>query len=410
MRYLKENLGDWLLEGQYDARFESVVEEFKQNFIRRHEMGASCVVMVEGEIVLDVWGGVCPSSKEPWLRDTVCTVFSSTKGATAICAHLLKDRNLLDFEAPVKKYWPEFAKNGKETALVKMALDHSIGVPHYREPVPKGGFYDYEYMVRRTEDEDAFWEPGTRNGYHAISMAWIVGEIVNRAGSKRLGKLFNAEVADFLEADFSIGDAERTTGRVSAVALADAEDAWLSSKFMEAAGKKDLSPTSLFMRDFGLLEVNKTICHQAEVGSANGLSNARGLATIYSPLANGGKHKGSQFISKSAVAEMSTLSTISAEDHTLLVPTRFGPGFMLSTDNRKLEKSPNSSAILGRRAFGHVGAGGSIGFADPDCRMSFGYVMNKMGVGLMLNQRGQSLVDAAYQSLGLSTTDSGYWE
>ena len=142
MRYLNENLGGLLLEGQYDARFESVVDEFKQNFIRRHEMGASCVVMVEGEIVLDVWGGVCPGSKEPWLRDTVCTVFSSTKGATAICAHLLKDRNLLDFEAPVKKYWPEFAKNGKETALVKMALDHSIGVPHYRESVPKGGFYD----------------------------------------------------------------------------------------------------------------------------------------------------------------------------------------------------------------------------------------------------------------------------
>jgi len=409
MRLLNEQGRYGALEGFYDERFESVVEAFLTNFSTRKELGASCVVKIEGKSVVDIWGGKCPGSEVSWTKDTVCTVFSATKGASALCAHLLQDRNLLDLEAPIGTYWPEFADNGKEVALVKMALNHTLGVPHYREPIPAGGFYNYDYMVQRTEQEPIFWEPGTQLGYHAISMAWTLGEIVHRAASKRLGRFFNEEIAKRLGADFSIGDSRGVAGRVSAIALADAEENWLSSKFMKAVAKKDGSPASLFMRDFGLLEINEPVCHGAEVGSANGITNARGLANMYSPLANGGKHGETHFISRGAVDLMSEVSMESPEDRTLLIPTRFSLGFMLSTDNRELKDAVHSSAILGERAFGHVGAGGSIGFADPQCHMSFGYAMNKMGTGLMINERGQSLVDATYRSLGYSSNENGAW-
>src|SRR5690606_5840414 len=140
--------------------------------------------------VVDLWGGRKAREGEPWTRDTVSIVFSCTKGAAAICVHMLADRGLLDLDAPVAKYWPEFAQNGKEEATVSMLLDHSVGVPHLRETLKDGAYYDYDHMVDLIAREKAFWEPGTRNGYHGVTFAWTVGEIVHRAGGKRLGAFF----------------------------------------------------------------------------------------------------------------------------------------------------------------------------------------------------------------------------
>jgi len=165
----------------------------------------------------------------------------------------------------------------------------------------------------------------------------------------------------------------------------------------------------LFMRDFLLLDVNTPECHQAEVGSANGVTNARGLAGLYTPLALGGRQGKVSLVDADTLARMSRVSIASHDDATLLVPSRFALDYMKATDNRRVPNTVNSSMILAEPAFGHVGAGGSIGFADPECRMGFGYAMNRMGTGILLNDRGQSLVDAAYRALGYRSNASGAW-
>lgn len=397
------------ISGRVDSRFSEVAEAFVENFSARDEVGASCAITLEGQTVVDLWGGRVTRDGADWERDTLCTVFSSTKGAMALCAHMLADRGMLDLDAPVTDYWPEFGAGGKEEARVKMTLDHSVGVPHLRGPVAPGGFYDYAQMVARVAAEPAFWAPGTRGGYHAITMAWTVGELVHRTSGRRLGPFFDEEVAGPLGLDFWIGAPAAVESRISPMLPAEPDEPWLATRFVQAALGAEENPTQLFMRDFLLLDPNTPECHQAEVGSANGVANARSLAGLYAPLANGGSLGGVTLVGADTLARMGRVSMASHDDATLLVPSRFALGYMKSTDNRRTPNTVNSSVILSEPAFGHVGAGGSLGFADPACRLSFGYAMNRMGTGILLNDRGQALVDAAYRSLGYRSNASGAW-
>lgn len=397
------------VEGSCDPRFEAVSKTFIENFEKRDEIGASVSITLDGIKVVDLWGGRKSPGGDPWQEDTVCTVFSSTKGAMALCAHLLADRGVLDLDAPVTDYWPEFAAGGKEGTLVSMTLDHSAGVPHLREPVRLGGFYDYDYMVERVADEPAFWPPGTRIGYHGFTMAWTVGEVIHRAAKERLGAFFQEEIAGPLGLEFWIGLPAAFESRVAPMIPAEPDEPWMATRFIQAALNEPESTTFYFMRDFPLLDVNTRECHAAEVGSANGIANGRALAGLYAPLANGGTLDGTHLVGTDTLARMVRVSMASHDDATLLMPTRFGLGFMRSMDNRRVAATVNSSLLIGESAFGHVGAGGSVGFADPDCQMSFGYTMNRMGTGLLMNERGQSLIDAAYAALGYRSDASGAW-
>ena len=234
------------LNGTWRPGFGEVQRAFERNFVDHGEVGASVCVTVNGETVVDLWGGTVaartdaatveePTVEEPtaeeataWEADTLVTVFSCTKGATAICAHVLADAGKLDLDAPVGDYWPEFATNGKEHATVRMMLDHSVGVPTWREKLPAGSVYDWDYMVGRLEAEEPFWEPGTRHGYHMLSFGWTVGELVRRASGRSLGAVL-AEVAAKVgnvggppsveqgPADFFIGLPESQEHRVSRV-------------------------------------------------------------------------------------------------------------------------------------------------------------------------------------------------
>jgi CubicO group peptidase (beta-lactamase class C family) len=168
-------------------------------------------------------------------------------------------------------------------------------------------------------------------------------------------------------------------------------------------------PTALFMTNQGGFGANSRAAHAAEIGSATGISNGRGLAGLYAPLANGGALNGVRLVGADALVRMGQVSVATHEDATLMIPTRFSLGFMKSMDNRRLENAESCSVVLSEAAFGHVGAGGSIGFADPECRMSFGYTMNRMGLGILLNDRGQSLIDAAYRAMGYRTNAGGAW-
>jgi len=278
-------------------------------------------------------------------------------------------------------------------------------VPAVRDPLPKGSVYDYDYMCQRLAAETPFWEPGTRNGYHGLTSAWTVGEMVRRSTGKRMGRFFAEEVAGPLGLDFWIGLPEEYEPRVAPMVGYPPDDKARNSRIALAMRADPMSPTGRFMLNGGGFEPNTRAGHAAEIGSGNGITNARGLAGLYAPLANGG----GPLVGADTLTRMSRVSVATHDDATLRIPTRFSLGFMKSMDNRALPNADDCSAVLSEAAFGHVGAGGSIGFADPQCRMSFGYAMNRMGAGILLNDRGQTLVDAAYRALGYRSNAGGAW-
>ncbi|MFI4974868.1 MAG: serine hydrolase domain-containing protein [Caulobacterales bacterium] len=397
------------VEGVCDAKFRGVLDAFVENFEVRGEVGASCAVTLEGRTVVDLWGGRKAVGGDPWARDTISIVFSCTKGASALCAHMAADRGLLDFDAPVTRYWPQFGQAGKDAALVSMMLDHSVGLPGVSAPVKAGGFYDYDYMVGLLEAQAPAWKPGTRNGYHGITSAWTVGEMVRRATGRRMGVFLREEVCGPLDVDFWMGLPEEHEARVAPMIAYPPDDAARDSRIARAMRADPQGPTAMFMTNQGGFSANSRQAHAAEIGSATGISNGRGLAGLYAPLANGGTLNGVRLVGAETLTRMGQVSVATHEDATLMIPTRFSLGFMKSMDNRRLENAEACSAVLSEAAFGHVGAGGSIGFADPECRVSFGYTMNRMGLGILLNDRGQGLVDAAYRALGYRTNASGAW-
>jgi CubicO group peptidase (beta-lactamase class C family) len=389
-----------------DPKFAAVREAFEQNFEDRGEVGASVCLSVEGQTVVDLWGGTRDvKTGAPWTEDTVSIVFSCTKAATAICAHILIDRGLLDLNAPVTRYWPEFGKHGKDKTTVAMMLNHESAVPALRDPVKPGGFLDWDYMVSRMEEEDPFWEPGTRNGYHMVNFGWTVGELVRRVSGKSLGTFFADEVAGPTGADFWIGVPDGFDRPIADILPYVPQAGDQLNDFTTALLTDPTSIQALSFLNNGGWDTNAPESHRAEIGGAGGISNARGQVAMYTPLAT----DSGQLVSSERLAHMSMVTTATNRDATLLAPTRFGPGFMKSMDNRGQPFGDQMSAIIGERAFGHVGAGGSIGFADPECRLALSYTMNQMGQGLLVNERGQSLIDAAYQALGYRSTASGAW-
>jgi CubicO group peptidase (beta-lactamase class C family) len=391
-----------VLEGFCAPGFERVAEAFRENFIARNEMGASACVTHRGQTVVDLWGGLASAKTgAAWGRDTVSIVFSCTKGAAAICAHMLVEQGALKLYDNVGALWPAFAAHGKDGTTLANMLAHTSPVPHLREPIRDGGMTDWDYMVERVAAEPAWWAPGTRQGYHGLTYAWTVGNMVRLAAGEPLGDFFRKNVANKLGVDFHIGLSDSDSHRVAPMIASDPAEVDFTSKFFQAVTGQAGSLPQLFLTNNGGADFNSRELHAAELSSANGISNARGLAGLYAPLANGGG-----LLKPETVARISRVSAATHEDATLLQPMRFGLGFMVSTDNRE---AGGDSLLLGETGFGHVGMGGSVGFADPAAELSFGYTMNRMGAGILLNERGQSLVDAAYVSLGYASNASGAW-
>ncbi|WP_299075081.1 serine hydrolase domain-containing protein [uncultured Paraglaciecola sp.] len=395
------------VSGHCDGKFAELKSEFERNFSERGESGASVCLSVNGETLVDLWGGVAnQETGAPWERDTLSIVFSCTKAATALCAHILIDRGQLDLNALVIDYWPEYGQHGKEHTTVAMMLNHESGLPAFREPIKPGGFYDWDYMIARLENEVPFWEPGTRNGYHMVSFGWTVGELVRRVSGKSLGRFFADEVAGPTGADFWIGIPDEFDRQIAPMIPYTPQSGDVFSDFSKKLFTDPKSAQALSFMNNGGWKPDDPKAYRAEIGGAGGIANARGQVAMYTPLAT----NDSSLVSPERLKHMSMVTTATQQDFTLLVPSRFGPGFMKSVDNRHLLSEGNrQSAILGDQAFGHVGAGGSIGFADPECGLAFSYTMTQMGNGILLNERGQSLVDAAYRSLGYKTNQSGVW-
>jgi CubicO group peptidase (beta-lactamase class C family) len=398
-----------MVEGSCDARFAAVREEFECNFRERGEVGASVCVLVDGRAVVDLWGGLGDRhAGRPWQRDTLGVVWSCTKGAAALCAHLLLDRGLLDLDAPVARWWPEFAAAGKDAVTVRMVLDHQAGIPVLRSPLRPGGLYDWDYMAESVAAAEPFWTPGTRQGYHAVTFGHLVGELVRRVTGRPFNAFFRDEVAGPLGLDFHIGLPARDEDRVAPTIRADPPPPGEPpSRFLEVARSDPQSLQALMLTNHGRHpgDQDSRQAHAAVLPSLGAITNARGLAGMYSPLAKGG----APLMGEETLPRMAAVSSAVGIDAVLLIGLRVALGFWKSSDNRGGPPGARDGLILSEDAFGHPGMGGSLGFADPAARLAFGYTMNKQGRGVCLNERGQSLVDAVYRSLGYRTNRPGRW-
>jgi CubicO group peptidase (beta-lactamase class C family) len=389
--------------------FNAVRLEFERNFRERGEVGAAVTLCVKGEIVVDLWAGIADqAASRPWEKNTVVCVFSCTKGLAAICMHMLADRGLLDFDAPVARYWPEFAANGKEAITVANLLSHQAGLPVWQEPLPEGALLDWELVTSRLAEQAPMWEPGTAHAYHIVTLGFIQGELVRRITGHTIGGFLREEIALPLEADVWIGLPESEDQRVATVYLGDPNPN--SPVFRKLLTDKDWFGWKMVTNmgnDATSESINSRRRRAAEIPAAGGIASARGLARAYAPLSLDGSANGVRLVSKRMLPAMRTVRSASDRDILLQVPTTFTLGFSKSWGSRRLGEGDH--VIMGEHAFGTPGWGGSLGFADGDAQMSFGYVMNQHGPGVGLNNRGQSLVDAAYRAVGYTSSEPGFW-
>ncbi len=405
MRSVDMAVGSTVVHGLIDEKFEPILAAFAANFAEREEQGASICVNVDGETVVDLWGGALgPRQQGNWEEDSISIVHSVTKAAVALCAHVLIADGKLSLDSPVMEYWPEFGQSDKEAVTVAMMLNHQAGLPALRSKLKEGAFLDWDYMVAALASETPFWQPGSRHGYHMSTYGWTVGELIRRVSGLSLGEFFQHRIAEPLDLDFHIGLPDSEHHRVARMI------GWAPKKgdpvpaFTDALLTDRSSVQYLALLNNGKHRSDTPESYRAEFGAGGGITNARGIAGLYRPLANGGGN----LLPPEHIQLLQEPASEGA-DFTLVSPTRFSQGFMLSMDNRARPTGALESMIIGDRAFGHAGAGGSVGFADPECRLGFGYAMNKMGAGILLNERGQSLVDAAYRCLGYGNSEFGSW-
>ncbi len=385
------------IKGSCHKDFQKVAEIFAQNFEKYGEIGSSVCVVVDGEVTVDLWAGYKNEQrKEEWDRNTLSIAFSSTKAALAVCAHLLIDRGELNTKEKVTKYWPEYGKKGKEDTTVEMILNHSAGLPALRTQVKEGGFLDWDYMVELLENEEPFWIPGEETGYHMMTTGWLIGELVRRISGKSLGQFFNDEVSEPYNLDYWIGLPESEDERVAKVTPFKPSPSDKPSGFATAFRTNPDSMQKLSLTNTGGYDYNANETYRAEIGGVGGITNARSLAGMFTPLAQNNE----KLLSKSAVKRLSESNVKSDIDNMLLLPTNFSEGLMLHMDNRDSFEGEGGSFMIGPNAFGHVGFGGSSAtFADPDCKMSFGYLVNKLGGEYLISERGQSLISASYNCI-----------
>ena len=377
--------------------FSEVERIFNQNFYNYREIGSSLCVIVDGEIVVDIWAGHKNKDKtKEWSEDTLSVAFSSTKAALALCAHILIEREELNLKEKVTKYWPEYGKNGKEETTVEMILNHSAGIPALKTEVKKGGFLDWSYMVQLLENEKPFWEPGKQTGYHMMTTGWLIGELIRRVSGKSLGEFFNSELREPYDLNYWIGLPEIEDTRVAEIIPFTPSPNDKPSDFATTFRNNPDSIQRLSLTNTGGYDYNSKETYRAELGAIGGITDAKSLAKLLNPLA---QNKG-ELLSKESVRKLSKSNVKTSIDKMLLFPTNFSNGFMLNMDNRNTFKGEGGSFLIGPSAFGHVGYGGSSAtFADPEYKITFGYLTNKLGGEYLINERAQSLIDATYRNL-----------
>ena len=376
------------VQGYCDEKFAAVKEAFRKNFEADLEVGASFAATIDGKFVVDIWGGYADAAQtRSWEKDTIVNVYSTTKVMTAICAHILIDRGQLDVDAPVARYWPEFAQAGKEKIPVRYLLSHQSGVAGIDEPIPVEAFYDWDRMVKLLEKQKPMWEPGKHCGYHAITFGYLIGEVVRRITGKTLGTFFREEVAVPLNADFHIGVPEEHDSRVGELIpppiLQPGEPGYVEMDPNSVQGRVMMNPGAPAEAS------RERAWRGAEIPAANGHGNAHSIARVGAAMACGGERDGVRLMGMQTI-EKAIEEQCYDTDLVMSIPVRYALGFGLNSQEMPISPNP--------RTFAWGGWGGSKMIMDLDARLSWGYAMNKMAAGLE-DMRGAVLTDALYASL-----------
>lgn len=343
--------------------------------------------------MVDLWGGsATPEHSRPWTGDTLVHVYSTTKGITALCAHRLVDQGELDLRTPVSEIWPEFAQAGKSAIPVAWLLAHRAALPAIRAPLPPECLYDWTATTTALAAEAPWWTPGRFVGYHPVTFGWLVGEVVRRVSGRSPGRYFREEIAEPLGVDFHIGLGDAEISRCADITM------------LEPPAELDFSKPSLgaepnlvmlaFMNPMGNGDHNCEAHRRAEIPAINRHGSARGLARLYGALAAGGTLDDFEVLSRETTENL-CLEEFDGVERTLGIDGRFGRDFMLNSGSVGRGIHFGSSP----RAFGHPGAGGSVGFADPDARLGFGYVCNRMGSELVSDPRARTLIEACTRAI-----------
>lgn len=373
------------IHGKTDTRFDELQSILSESLDSGADVGASVAVVHRGETVVDIWGGHRDEARSvPWESDTITNVWSTTKTMASLCALVLVDRGEVDVHAPVARYWPEFAAAGKADVPVRHLLAHTAGLPGWEEAISTEDLYDWEKSTSLLAAQAPWWEPGTASGYHAITQGHLIGEVVRRVTGQSLGHFLAAEIAGPVGADFHIGLAEEHDARVSYVipptaALPIPEDT--------------RSPSYKTFMNPGL---DAKLAHQAawrraEIPAANGHGNARSVALAQAAVSQGGESNGVRLLSSKTI-DLIFEEQARGIDIVLGIPLRFGIGYGL----------PNETApyLPDRRVCFWGGWGGSLAIVDTDEELTIAYMMNKMGDGLVGDERGAALIEATYRALG----------
>jgi CubicO group peptidase (beta-lactamase class C family) len=376
------------IQGSFDDRFAPLVEVLSGALDRGDDLGASVAVTVEGQTVLDVWGGWADAARtRPWERDTIVNVWSTTKTMTALAALVLADRGELDLDAPVARYWPEFAANGKEGVLVKHLMSHTSGVSGWAQPVTPEDVYDPVRSVEILAAQAPWWEPGTASGYHALNQGHLVGEVVRRVSGRSLGTFFAEEIAGPLGADFHIGLPAEHDHRVSPVIPPPPLEVDMGAIDPNSPAFKTFTGPPM---DANL--ANTEAWRRAEIGAANGHGNARAVARIQAVVANGGEVDGVRLLSPATIDRIFEVQA-DGIDLVLGTPMTFGIGYGLP----RAEEFPFLRP--GHRLCFWGGWGGSIIVVDVERRATLAYMMNQMASGIVGNLTSAALITAVHDLL-----------
>lgn len=384
------------IDGRVAPGFEEVRVEFERNFAERDEIGAAVAAYWRGEKVVDLWGGRrSPQGDAPWEEDTMAVVYSTTKGVTAMALAVASARGWLDYDAPIARYWPEFAQGGKEAITVRQLLDHEAGLVSLDEELTIDRLRDLDGLARLLARQKPAWPPGTRHGYHAMTIGLYVQEIMRRADPvhRTLGRFFREELAVPLGLDFFIGlppeiPAHRlatmlpmTTGRALRALPSTPRQLLVRVLWPWSLLRKSMLFTEVDWNDRRNLEV--------EVVAGNGVGTARSIARLYSVFAEGGAEAG---VGPDTMARLTAPPDAAhAHDEVLGGAAYYSLGFLRPGPEVLFGSSP--------RAFGTPGAGGSFGFADPDARLGYAYIMNKTGFHMFDDPREKPLRDAIQRAI-----------
>lgn len=374
------------IHGTCDEAFDLVRRTFESNFDAGLELGASVAVVLDGELVVDLWAGDAdPDGTRPWQQDTIVNVFSSTKPMAALVVLELVDQGLIDLDAPVATYWPEFAANGKESVLVRHVLGHTAGMCAWIDPISTEQLYDLPLATARLAEQAPLWEPGSAAGYHAITQGHLLGEIVRRVTGRTMGERFRETFAEPLGADFHIGVGAELDDRIATIVPPP----------FPLGGGDPLEPDSIPFRTFTNPVIHADIANteafrRAELPACNGHGNARSIARVQSVVSHGGQVDGRRYVSED-VLERIFEEQFRGVDLVQAMAVRLGIGFGINGD--EVPVSPNPRACY------WGGWGGSVVLNDLDARMTFAYAMNRMGQGIDLDVRGVGLGLMTHQVL-----------